>query len=167
MGILDKLLGTIKAAAEKAKQEIENAANALENAPNGAQADAQNAELQAEAVYVPEDSYWTRVPEEYNQYNSGLSYREYFERIFRENFSGYALTVEEAKNRPATVFTFMNGAQKVLVVELMSEKSSAQMLRWRCKNEGVPYLRFYYDHFGWWNCKSYVIERTEKALNLA
>ncbi|MBR6460134.1 MAG: hypothetical protein IKS49_08320, partial [Actinomycetaceae bacterium] len=53
---------------------------------------------------------------------------------------------------------------KALVVELMSERSSAKMLRWRCENEGVPYLRFYYDHWGWWNEKSYVIERTAKAL---
>ena len=32
--------------------------------------------------------------------------------------------------------------------------------------QGIPYIRFYYDHEGWWNTKSYVIRRTSEALGI-
>lgn len=172
MGILDKLFGAIKTAADQAKKEIATAANALEGAA-GKLEDAVEDECIGLDTAMQQSSgdadcggkgYWDKVPAEPNQYNSGLDYREYFELIFRESFPEYDLSFEEAKNRPSTIVTFTNAGAKALVVELMSEKTSAKMLRWRCENEGVPYLRFYYDHWGWWNEKSYVIERVSKAL---
>lgn len=168
MGILDKLFGAIKNVAEQAKSEIETAANALENAAGKLEDAVEDECIGLDEAMQQSDQgeggYWDSIPTRENQYNSGLGYREYFEQIFRENFTEYELSFEEAANRPATIVTFTKVGAKALVVELMSEKSSAKMLRWRCENEGVPYLRFYYDHWGWWNEKSYVIERTTKAL---
>ncbi len=172
MGILDKLFGAIKTAADQAKKEIATAANALEGAA-GKLEDAVEDECIGLDTAMQQSSggagrggkgYWDKVPAEPNQYNSGLGYREYFELIFRESFPEYDLSFEEAESHPSTIVTFTNAGAKALVVELMSEKTSAKMLRWRCENEGVPYLRFYYDHWGWWNEKGYVIERASKAL---
>ena len=63
-----------------------------------------------------------------------------------------------------TVFTFWDGTKKALVVELMPQSSSAQKQRKVCAAEGTPYLRYYYDHDGWWNTRSYVVRRTHAAL---
>ncbi len=46
----------------------------------------------------------------------------------------------------------------------MSETSSAQRVRKACAAENVPYLRFYIDHDGWWNTRSYVTGRIRAAL---
>ncbi|MBR5947792.1 MAG: hypothetical protein IKZ82_03960 [Clostridia bacterium] len=172
MGILNKLFGAIKNAAEQAKIEIEHAANSLENAAGKLEDTIEDECVELDASMQQgrqteqgEGGYWENIPTRENQYNSGLGYREYFEQIFRENFPEYELGFEEAANRHATVVTFTKAGAKALVVELMSEKTSAKMLRWRCENEGVPYLRFYYDHWGWWNEKRYVIDRTSKAID--
>ena len=29
---------------------------------------------------------------------------------------------------------------------------------------GIPYLRFYYNHEGWWNTKEYVIQRMKEKI---
>lgn len=168
MGILDKLFGAIKTVADQAKTEIENAANTLDGAAGKLEDAVEDECIGLDTAMQQgeqhEGGYWDNIPSRENQYNSGLDYREYFELIFRENFPEYDISFEEAGNRPSTIVTFTNAGAKALVVELMSEKTSAKMLRWRCEKEGVPYLRFYYDHWGWWNEKSYVIERTAKAL---
>ena len=104
------------------------------------------------------------MPQEENQYNYPGTYTQYFLDIFTQNFATYRVSHETVRKGKATVFTLWSGEQKALVVELMSENSSAQGIRNNCQKEGVPYLRFYYNHEGWWNTKSYVIERTRKAL---
>ena len=48
----------------------------------------------------------------------------------------------------------------------MSENSEANKLRSACRAQGLPYVRFYYDHDGWWNTRSYVVSRTRAALGL-
>ena len=34
----------------------------------------------------------------------------------------------------------------------------------RGRAQGIPYLRFYYNHEGWWNTRSYVTRRIANAL---
>ena len=62
--------------------------------------------------------------------------------------------------------SFWQGERKVLVAELMSERSEANKLRSACRAQGLPYVRFYYDHDGWWKTRSYVVSRTRAALGL-
>ena len=71
----------------------------------------------------------------------------------------------EEEARPIrTTYTFWSGRIKALIVELMSESRPNNSLRDDCSRLGIPYLRFYYDHHGWWNTRSYVVERVRKAL---
>ena len=104
------------------------------------------------------------MPAEENQFNYKGTYKEYFDNVFRSEFSTYKIESADANNGRSTVFTFWDGSRKALVVELLSEKSSAYKLRTDCKAEGVPYLRYYYDHHGWWNTREYVKQRTRNAL---
>ena len=106
------------------------------------------------------------MPDEENQYNYPGNYADYFENIFRAEFPQYRLEriVNESWN--AVIFTFRDGGREALVVELMSDRSSRQRLRRDCAARGVPYLRFYHNHAGWWNTRSYVVTRTRAALGL-
>ena len=108
------------------------------------------------------------MPKEENQYSFGGSYVEYFGKLFAEEFSSYGITHETDDKRyhPATIFTFTNNGRTALIVELISEKSNVRQLALKCRNEGVPYLRFYYDHDGWWNARSYVTNRVRSALSV-
>lgn len=102
------------------------------------------------------------MPAEENQFNFNGSHIEYFEGIFRSEFPQYS--IEKVIEGRATVFTFMDGGSKALVVELLNSSSGRTKLRDECRRTRVPYLRYYYDHHGWWNTKSYVIDRTRKAI---
>ncbi|MCR4772003.1 MAG: hypothetical protein K5855_06775 [Oscillospiraceae bacterium] len=104
------------------------------------------------------------MPDEENQFNFNGSHIEYFKSVFGEAFPEYDIRTEQAKYSKATVFTFRKGGQTALVVELLNSSSEARKLRRTCAEQGIPYLRYYYDHEGWWNTKAYVIERTRKAL---
>ena len=106
------------------------------------------------------------MPAEENQYNCGVPYRDYFEHVFRDDFPQLRFERELLRSGTATVYTFFEGSRKALTVELMSEKSDAKALRRRCAQEGVPYLRFYYDHEGWWNTREYVVSRIRGALGI-
>ncbi len=107
------------------------------------------------------------MPAEENQYSAGGSYIDYFNRIFTEDISGYQISHAPAENgRAATIFTFTAAGRTALIVELMSERSSAYRLRNECLRNGTPYLRFYYDHHGWWNTRSYVIGRVRSKLSI-
>ena len=108
------------------------------------------------------------MPKEENQYTFSGSYLEYFEKLFSEEFPGYQISHETDDKRyhPAEIFTFTNNGRNALIVELMSEKSSVKQLAAKCRSEGVPYLRFYYDHDGWWNTRSYVTNRVRGALSV-
>ncbi len=108
------------------------------------------------------------MPEEENQYSYSGSYIDYFNMVFTEGFPGYEITHAPAENRyhPAEIFTFSSGGRPKLVVELMSEKSSVRTLANQCRHNGIPYLRFYYDHQGWWNARSYVTDRVRGKLSV-
>ncbi len=109
-------------------------------------------------------SWGPEMPDEENQYNFNGTYQEYFNDVFSKEFPAYRIETADANCGRATVFTFWESGQKVLVVELVSRKSSAYKLRADCKKEKVPYLRFYYDYHGWWNTREYVKQRTQNAL---
>lgn len=129
-----------------------------------------------EPVYEEEEegpsgeSWGPRMPAEANQFNSGKSFDQYFEEIFRSEFAGYGISkewttrAESWSRNKRVVFTFVKDGRKALVVEVMSDRSNAQALRRECRRAGTPYLRYYYDHEGWWNTRSYVIRRTREAL---
>lgn len=181
MGLLDKLFGSagnevlkqLKDAAQSVAKEATNAMNNMSGNTNAA--DSSNAyrpQTGSAATIRPTqrpasgDSWGAEMPAEENQFNSGKSYEQYFYDIFTGSFPSYRVTTEKIRNGRATLITLWEGLteNKALVVELMSEASSAQSTRVQCQREGVPYLRFYYDHDGWWNTKSYVIRRTREAL---
>ena len=111
------------------------------------------------------ESWGPDMPSEPNQFNSGLTYSRYFQKIFCENYPSYQLERDDRPyGRDTTVFTFWSGNCKALVVEIKSEKDASHRLRSECAGAGVPYLCFYHNHYGWWNTKSYVIKRVSAAL---
>ncbi|MBQ6163728.1 MAG: hypothetical protein IJK23_04550 [Clostridia bacterium] len=110
------------------------------------------------------DNPWDIMPAEENQYSFAGPYTAYFSGIFASEFPAYNVTQEPAGS--STVCTFRQGGAKALVVELKSEKSEANRLRTECSRAGIPYLRFYYDHEGWWNTRSYVVNRVRAALGM-
>lgn len=111
------------------------------------------------------DCAWTVVPDEPNLFNYDGDYDQYFTEIFTCEFPEYRIEIVKIP-RPIrfTVFTFFRGTEKALIVEIMSEKSNSAKLRNECRVAGIPYLRYYYDHQGWWNLRSYVVSRTRAAL---
>ncbi|MBQ9545396.1 MAG: hypothetical protein IJV00_09760 [Clostridia bacterium] len=113
-------------------------------------------------------SWGEEMPGEENQFNFAGTYEQYFEHIFAEDFS--ACRFEKSYNNDGgkhrVVYTFFSGVSKALVVELMPESSESKKLRNECQKTGVPYLRFYYDHDGWWNTRSYVAGRIRGALKI-
>lgn len=129
-------------------------------------------------------SWGETMPAEPNQFNYRGKYYEYFAELFENEFPGYriveshkdnprynprraqgrwSLTTEE-RERKTTVFAFMNGQDTELIVELMHEHCEDRSLRTACFKNRIPYLRFYYDHPGWWNTRSYVVGRVRDAL---
>ena len=181
--VLDKLkevAGTVaKEATEAAEAAAKAAGEAIENAKanNGAgfsrtgsvpaSAARQAADSGSDSSYGESGFSWgENMPSEENQFNYPGTYVEYFRHVFSEDFPSYRLTDESVRKGKATVITLWNGEQKALVVELMSETSSAEKIRYSCQKEGIPYLRFYYNHHGWWNTRAYVVMRTRNALGL-
>ena len=174
MGLLSKLLGatvdrtleqTVKKAVNGAVSSALNAA-VKQNTQSDANAAAHSQQTFRQAETEPSGFSWgPTMPSEENQYNYPGSFLEYFAHVFREDFPVYRVTHEEAAKRRATVFTFWTAAgSKALVVELMPESSEAKKLRKECAAMGIPYLRFYYDHEGWWNTRAYVDRRVRDAL---
>lgn len=109
-------------------------------------------------------SWGEEMPAEENQYNYGGTYEEYFTEIFNSEFPEYVVMKESLRDGRALCYSFAKDGRTALIVEVMSEKSNAQKLRNTARREGVPYLRYYYDHHGWWNTRKYVTERTRAAL---
>ena len=110
-------------------------------------------------------SWGERMPNEPNQYNYPGSYRDYFEDIFSREFEDYRVRrSENPRTDRAVAYTFFDGARTALVVELLSRRTDTQVLRRSCERSGTPYLRFYYDYHGWWNARSYVVNRIQDAL---
>ena len=50
-------------------------------------------------------------------------------------------------------------------IAMLGQSSAAYKIRRDCLRQGIPYLRYYYDHEGWWNTRAYVTQRTRAALN--
>ena len=110
-------------------------------------------------------SWGERMPNEPNQYNFPGTYRAYFEDIFNRDFAAYrTVRSENPRTSKVSSYTFFSGDKPVLVVELLSRSSDAYQIRNSCRKSGTPYLRFYYDYDGWWNARSYVVNRINKAL---
>lgn len=110
-------------------------------------------------------SWGERMPNEPNQYNYTGTYREYFEDIFSRDFPAWRVTRSfNPYSEKSTAYTFFDESRTVLVVELVSCRSNLQRLRRDCGRKGIPYLRFYYDYHGWWNARSYVVNRINAAL---
>ncbi len=166
MGLLSKLFGGDKAA-EKAAKDILNGifGNSSTQQPSSAPASApaEPAHDYTEYSDGPSGFSWgDNMPAEENQYNSGKTYFEYFEGIFREELPAYRFEKTFIEKR--TIYTFTDGVSKKLVVELMPESSAARKIRNDCMKQGIPYLRFYIDHDGWWNTRAYVADRLHKAV---
>lgn len=119
---------------------------------------------QAAAAYTGK-SWGVVMPNEPNQYNYPGTYREYFEEIFRREFSAYrVLRSENRFTKKAVSYWFMDGDRTALAVELVSQNCDVKKLREDCRRSGIPYLRFYYDYEGWWNTRAYVVSRMRRAL---
>lgn len=170
MGLLSKLLGGDKEL-EKAAKDILNGilSNAQQNPapakqPQNAAAAAPEARPVVKKASPSGFSWGEEMPDEENQFNYNGSFVQYFEGIFRAEFPNYRLEREDIGGKKRVIFTFFDGARKALVVELMPQSSASKKLRENCAAAGIPYLRYYYDHDGWWNTRSYVVTRTRKAL---
>lgn len=182
MGLFSNLFGS-------SGKDIDNALNKMKNlagdliddgqindsktqpaAPAAAPATQYNNSAQAQAQAYEEgpsgDSWGPNMPAEENQFNSGLKYQDYFTKVFTEAFPSYQIDKEDVRDGRAMLFTFSQGGVKKLVVEVISQSSSPYKVRNDCKNQGIAYLRYYYDYDGWWNTKSYVTRRTSKALGI-
>ncbi len=162
MGLLSKILGMDKKLEQKVKSAVNDAVSAaLQN-----QAAPQNVRNQpsADETAFAGLSWGPVMPAEENQFNYPGTYVEYFSHIFRDDFPGYNITYGQDPKHRSTIFTFWSGAGKALVVELLPRSSETNRLRNACTAQRIPYLRFYYNHEGWWNTRSYVSQRVRKAL---
>lgn len=169
MSLLSKLLG--KAGSELGLDKLVKAVTDAANQTAGNAGDAEKPktyrpeEPRPDAVPTPFGRSWGEtMPAEENQFNYNGPYDRYFEEIFRAEFPSYRLERQDVPGGRRVIFTFWDGARKALVVELLNQSSDSQKLRRDCRVTGVPYLRYYYDHEGWWNTRSYVVDRTRKAL---
>ena len=113
------------------------------------------------------DSWGPVMPAEENQFNSGLSYQEYFSKVFNEEFPSYQIEMEDYKNGMATIYTFYLNGTKKLVVEVISRNSSRYKLYLECRQNKIAHRKFYYNYQGWWNTRSYVTRRVKEALGIA
>ena len=179
MGLFSKILnggGSEKAALNMFRDVVGDVAKeavaAAENAKKLFEADSSSSGERGEGESlswtapwnVSGDSWGKAMPEEENQYNFNGSYLQYFAKVFREDFPAYTVRQEPGHDDRSPLFVFYRDGARRLVVELKSERSSSQAIRRRCEAEGTPYLRFYYDHDGWWNTRSYVTRRVTAAL---
>ena len=169
MGFLSKLLGNNKSG-EEALNFLKDAAREVMNEAT-AKRDAQQSQP-AKPSYAPAAaasprsgfSWGDEMPAEENQFSFPGNYVQYFEKIFREEFPACRVDVQAENSSRYTVFTFWDNGRQALIVEVRSEKCCAEKLRRVCAANGVPYLRFYFDHHGWWNTRAYVTERVRRAL---
>ena len=123
----------------------------------------------AQAAPVPKGpsgfSWGETMPDEPNQFNYSGTYWQYFEDIFHKEFAAYTVTRQDNPfSGSAIAYYFSQGGGTLLTVELVSQHCDVYKLRRDCGKQGIPYLRFYYDHDGWWNTRAYVVQRITKAL---
>lgn len=154
--LVDSAVDAAKTAASGSTEE-KSAAPAPVPAPQPQQA--------APVSDAPSGESWGAVmPSEENQFSFSGSYGDYFMKVYREEFPEYSVEYEDIDHGRAGVITFSQGGQPCLKVELLSQSSGAYSLRQKCRKSGMPYLRFYYDHDGWWNTRSYIVKRARTAL---
>ena len=110
------------------------------------------------------DSWGPRMPDEENQFNSGLSYQDYFNKVLTEAFPDYQIEKETVRDGKDAIFTLTHYDSKKLVVDVRSSANNRYKIVKDCRKQYIPYVRFYYDHDGWWNTKSYVIRRCKEAI---
>lgn len=180
MGLFSNLFGNNGKEIDDAFKQMKNLAgdiiddgqfNNSQNKPNAATSAAPVQSYSADTVQAFEegpsgDSWGPNMPAEENQFNSGLRYQDYFTKVFNEAFPSYQIDKQDVRNGSAMLFTFSQYGVKKLVVEVISQRSNPYKVRNDCRNEGVAYLRYYYDYDGWWNTRSYVVRRTSKALGI-
>ena len=121
-----------------------------------------------EAQEERSDELWGEImPKDENQFAFKGTYKEYFEKIFAEDFPEYSFILSHPKYYSSDVYTFSQGGSKKAVVELMKKSCSAQALRRDTLKEGLGYARFYVDcsDQGWWNARTYVVGKIKEALN--
>lgn len=163
MGFLSKLFGK---ELEKAATDLVN--GILDGQSNSATNDkpaAQSAAPASGTARVTDHAYGGKMPTVENQYNYNGTYEQYFENIFSTELGMYRMEKSYLNGNSRTIYTFYSDSLKVLVVELRSESCGAKKLCADCEKENVAYLRFYYDHEGWWNTKTYVTERLLAAVH--
>lgn len=157
---LDKLVKQVSDLAEKVASEAGEAVDGFTKKEETQAA----APIYGEASGPSGDSWGPVMPAEENQFNYSGSYVQYFAHVFEEEFPAYEIRRTASAYSGNTVFTFYQGGREALVVEVMSQSSAAKKLRSDCARDGIPYLRFYHDHAGWWNTRSYVARRVQGAL---
>ena len=170
MSLLSKLFG--KAGSELADKLAKSVANQITGTsqetpkhPAGAGNPASYTAPAPHRKSAPSGFSWgEEMPDEENQFNYNGPYDRYFEEIFCAEFPSYRLERQDVPGGKRVIFTFWDGGRKALVVELMPQSSDSQKLRRDCRASGIPYLRYYYNHDGWWNTRAYVVQRTRKAL---
>ena len=169
MSLLSKLFGKkVGDAAEKLMKDVMQSGNSSHSAkPTPAAPSTPGNSSFSTAEEGPSgDSWGPRMPAEENQFSYPGDYLSYFEHVYREEFPQYLLEAQPIPNRRGSTIVFSLDGRRVLLVELMSDRSVSRRLRNSCVREGIPYLRFYYDHPNWWNTRSYVVRRTRFALGL-
>ena len=170
MGLFDKLFGDDKKAAafmnflkEVSEEKEKEKAKAKAEKPAAPKPEPKPA---PEPEYAPEGTYWGELmPREESQYNFKGTWHEYFDQLFRTEFSQYRIECEQVDSK-TEIFTFYDGDRTALVVEILPKSSSRQALRRNTRRAGIPYLRYYHNVEGWWNVRKYVVERTKAALGI-
>ena len=178
MGLFDKILKEVseKAPDLKLDELVKNVSDAVSTLKTEAEKYAEEHKDAAGSVIPSEAdgpkpgafgvSWGEEMPAEENLFNSGKAPAAYFKNIFLAEFPGYELAEEAGWGGPdrSWIFRFRKGGEDKLVVELLPENSSAVKLREKCRKQGLPYLRYYTNHEGWWNTRTYVVNRTRAAL---
>ncbi len=173
MGFLSKLFGGSKDAEKTALDLLKNLMNSDKKEDRKEEKKQEEAPAPAQdpsPVYDSTDSgpsgfsWGERMPAEENQYNYNGTYREYFEHIFRDDFSQYQLKAEPQPGGKRIVYTLFDLGRTVCVVEVMHQGSDSKKLREKCRRNGIGYCRFYHNHDGWWNTREYVVTRIKEAI---
>ncbi len=166
---VEKVMGDIVDGAKNAVTEVKNAvsdASSGEQENRAAYSGGTDSGYSCSGGSESGDSWGEEMPAEPNQYNFNGNYIQYFENIFGTEFRAFRYDREDVRGTRRTVYTFYSAVQtKVLILELMPESASSGRIRKAAAAEGVPYLRFYFNHHGWWNTRSYVVRRMTDAIN--
>ena len=169
---LDELKKNVTEAASALKTEAEKAGIDLDSVKEAIAAAKDEVvtavkEEQTEKAAAEANGWWgEEMPAAENMFSFAGTPAAYMEKIFAEDFGAYQVEKEAGWGgfERSTVYRFLEGGVQKLVVELVPDNSEAVKLREKCAREGLPYLRFYSGHEGWWNVRSYVVSRISKAL---